>query len=500
MTNPVRYFARKPIKPTADQSLNRVMGPVHLVLIGIGCIVGAGVYVITGPAAAEYAGPAIMLSFVMAAFACGFTALCYAELASMMPVSGASYSYAYSALGEIFAWALGWMLLLEFWLAGSALAAGASGYLVSLLGDFGLQLPVWLTTATINAVRDGVHTSFSLTANFNLLAVIIVGAVCSVLVRGVSQSVVVNTIMVLIKVGVLILFVGVGFQHVDPTLWQPLVPANEGGFRFGIEGVFRAASILFFSYLGFEAVATAALEARNPKRDVPIGIIGALIISCLLYMGVALVLTGLVPFRELGVPDPIALAVGVIEQPVLNLVVKIGALTGLLSVLMVNTYGHSRICFAMAQDGLIPPVFKAVEPRFKTPLKGTVIVASLAAIAAALLPISILADLVSIGTTFVFATVAISVMALRSRQPELPRLFKVPLGGVKIGKLWLGTTPVCALLCCAVMVTPVFIDIFQRASRGDVIPLCILVVYLLIGFMIYFGYGVRRSVVQLSQT
>jgi len=396
----------------------------------------------------------------------------------------------------VFAWALGWMLMLEFWLAGSALAVGASGYLVSLLQDFGLYLPAWSTTATVDAVKTGSDTAFSVTGNINLLAVLIVAAVCSVLVRGVHQSVVVNTIMVIIKVGVLLLFVAFGFKYVDTSLWQPLIPENEGGFRYGIEGVFRAASILFFSYLGFEAVSTAALEAKNPRRDVPIGILGALVISCLLYMAVAMVLTGLVPFRELGVADPIARAISVIDEPVLNLVIKIGALTGLLSVLMVNTYGHSRICFAMSRDGLIPPVFREVSALFKTPLKGTVIVAGLAAVAAALLPISILADLVSIGTTFVFATVAICVIALRSRRPDIPRLFKVPLGGVRVGKVWLGTTPVCALICCAVMVAPVFMDIFQRASNGDIIPLIILLAYLAVGIAIYVNYGMKKSRLQ----
>ncbi len=497
-----RICARKPLAEVAAsasmQPLKKVMGPIQLLLMGIGCIVGAGVYVITGPAAAEYAGPGILLSFILSAVACGFTALCYAELASMMPVSGASYSYAYSALGEVFAWALGWMLMLEFWLAGSALAVGASGYLVNLLDDFGVHFPTWLTTATLGTVTQGSGTLFRMTANINLLAVMIVVAVSSVLVRGVTHSVVANTIMVLIKVGVLLLFVAIGFHYVNPELWQPFIPANEGGFKYGVAGVFRAASILFFSYLGFEAVATGALEARNPKRDVPFAILGALAVSCVLYMGVAMVLTGLVPFRQLGVADPIARAVSVIDQPIFNVIIKIGALTGLLSVLMINTYGHSRICLAMAQDGLIPAVFKQVHQHYQTPVKGTLIIACCSAVAAALLPINMLADLVSVGTTFVFATVAISVMALRSRSPEVPRLFKVPFGGIRVGKLWLGVTPVLALLCCLVMVLPVFVDMTQRALHGDTIPLVILLGYIAIGAAWYWGYGMNRSVLQLA--
>ncbi len=477
----------------ASAGLVRALGPVQLVLIGVGCIVGAGVYVMTGTAAANYAGPAVVLSFVLAAFACGLTAMCYAELSSVLPVSGASYTYAYASLGEVWAWALAWMLMLEFGLAGAALAVGFSGYLASLLGDFGLHIPDALARSTLVATVAGPDTRFALNASVNLPALLALVAVALVLVRGVRHSAAINTMLVLCKIGILILFVAFGAPHVEPSHWTPFVPPSEGGFRYGPAGVLRGASVVFFAYLGFEAVATAASEARKPQRDVPVGILGALVISTLIYAAVAAVLTGLVPFRQLGVPDPIALAVGAIRRPVLAIFVKAGALTGLGSVLLVNTYGQSRICFAMSRDGLLPPVFSRLHPRFATPAAGTAILAAISATAAAILPIALLADLVSIGTAFVFCVVAVSVMWLRNARPDLHRPFRVPLGGVRIGGTWIGTVPVLAIVFCLAMMAPVLLDIGGRAIAGDRIPATILALYLAAGAIIYAGYGRRYS-------
>ena len=490
---------RKPLEAVrsdaASSGMNRALGPVQLVLIGIGCIIGAGVYVMTGTAAAQYAGPAVVLSFGIAGLACAFTGLCYAELASVLPVSGASYTYAYAALGEVFAWALAWMSMLEFGLAGSALAVGFSGYLNSLLTDFGLPIPAVMLHSTIMATPTpgGVGVHFGLSPSLNLVALASLLVVAAILVRGVRQSAAVNTFLVLVKVCVLIGFVAVGIGHVDTHNWTPFIPPSEGGFRYGIPGIFRAASTLFFAYLGFEVVATAASEARSPQRDVPIGILGALAVSTILYASVALVMTGLVPFRTLSVPDPIAVAVGAVGVPVLAVIIKAGALTGLASVLLVNTYGHSRICFAMATDGMLPPRFSAIHPRFATPASGTLIVAGIAGVAAALLPITLLADLVSIGTAFVFAVVAISTIWLRNVHPDLPRPFRVPLGGVTIGGVWYGTVPVLALLLCALMMGPVLLDIAGKAIAGEWIPAAILGGYVLIGIVLYAGYGYRHS-------
>ena len=488
---------RKPLdavhRDAASSGMQRALGPIQLVLIGVGCIVGAGVYVLTGAAAAHYAGPAVLLSFLVAALACGLICLCYAELASVVPASGASYAYAYSVLGEIFAWGLGWMLMLEFGLAGAALAVGFSGYLTSLLADFGILVPEGVSTSWLRA--DVGETGVSLVAgnSINLVAVAALAIVVLVLIRGTKHSAVVNTLLVAIKVGVLIGFVLVGVGHVDSANWVPFIPENEGGFRYGVEGIFRAASILFFAYLGFEAVATAAAEARNPQRDVPIGILGALVMASLLYAAVALVMTGLVPYPALDVPDPIAVAVSAVGMPVLAVIIKAGALTGLASVLLVNTFAHSRVCHAMAGDGLLPKRFGQLHSRFRTPVFATVVVAAISGSAAALLPITLLADLVSLGTICVFSVVAIAVIKLRNSHPELERPFKVPFGGMRIGGYWIGYVPVLALAACVMMAAPVLIDIVSRAVNGEWTPAFILIVYVAIGIAIYAGYGHRNA-------
>ncbi|GAA4773009.1 amino acid permease [Stakelama sediminis] len=488
---------RKPLEAVRldaeTAGMHRTLGPVQLMLIGIGCIVGAGVYVMTGTAAAEYAGPAVILSFVIAGLACGFTALCYAELSSVLPVSGASYTYAYAALGEVTAWALAWMLMLEFGLASAALAVGFSGYLNSLLGDFAVHIPPAILQSTLVAQTGPQGTRFVFSPSLNLIALASLAVVALILIRGIRHSAAVNTLLVIVKVGVLLGFVVVGFGHVDTHNWTPFIPQSEGRFRYGVAGIFRAASILFFAYLGFEAVATAAAEARHPQRDIPIGILGALAASTLLYVAVGLTMTGLVPFRALGVPDPIAVAVEAVGAPVLSIIIKGGALTGLASVLLVNTYGHSRICFAMATDGMLPDAFRTLHPRFATPATGTIIIAAIAGIAAALLPITLLADLVSIGTAFVFSVVAISTMWLRTAHPDLTRPFRVPLGGIWVRGVWIGTVPVLALLFCLTMMGPVLIDIAGKAIGGDWIPAAILGGYILCGALLYAGYGYRHS-------
>ena len=492
-----RLFIRKPladVRADAERhGLVRALGPIQLVMVGIGCIIGAGVYVMTGTAASNYAGPAVVISFALAGIACAFTALCYAELSSTLPVAGASYSYAYAALGEVFAWILAWMLSLEFGLAGSALAVGVSGYLLSLLQDFGITVPAILSTPLVQAVPTAHGASFMVGASFNLVAVAAVAFFAAVLVRGVTHSVRLNAFMVFVKIGVLVAFVIVGAPHVHTANWHPFLPPSQGGFAFGWLGVFRAASILFFAYLGFEAVATAALEARQPQRDIPIGILGSLVIATLVYIAVALVLTGLVPYSKLNVPDPVAVAVDVVGWPALTIIIKLGALAGLSSVLMINTFAHSRVWFAMSDDGLLPSFICSVHPRFKTPYLGTITVAGIAAVGAAFLPIAILGDLVSLGTGVVFMTVAVSTMWLRSTQPELHRPFKVPFGGVKIGDAWIGVVPVLSIALTLMMIAPVLGDIIYKAVKGDWIPAVILVCYIIAGAVLYASYGLRKS-------
>lgn len=492
-----RLFIRKPLSDvradTEKHGLVRALGPFQLVMVGIGCIIGAGVYVMTGAAASNYAGPAVVISFVLAAVAVGFTALCYAELSSTLPVAGASYSYAYAALGEVFAWILAWMLSLEFGLAGSALAVGVSGYLLSLLGDFGITVPAAFSNPLVQAVPTPRGVGFVIGASLNLVAVAAVAVFAAVLIRGVTHSARLNAVMVFVKIGVLIAFVVIGAPHVQKANWHPFVPPSQGGFAFGSLGVLRAASILFFAYLGFEAVATAALEARKPQRDIPIGILGSLIIATVIYVAVALVLTGLVPYSKLNVPDPVAVAVDAVGWPALTLIIKLGALAGLSSVLMINTFAHSRVWFAMSDDGLLPSFICAVHPRFRTPYLGTIAVGAIAAIGAALLPIAILGDLVSLGTGVVFLTVAVSTMWLRSTHPELPRPFRVPFGGIRLGGFWLGVVPVLSILLTLLMMAPVVGDIGYKASKGDWIPAVILVCYIIAGGLLYATYGIHKS-------
>ena len=338
--NAASPFARKGVEElqadAASHGLRRALGPWHLLLFGIGCILGAGIYVLPGTAAASFAGPAVMVSFVLAGTACALTALCYAELASTMPVSGSSYSYCYASLGEVFAWGLGWILMLEYTLASSTLAVGFSSYLTSLLRSFDIAMPATLATPLVGSTG-----SFSL----NVIAVLAIAAVTAVLCAGVRQSAGVNAFLVVVKVTVIALVIAVGAGAVDPGNWTPFIPPHEGEFAFGWPGILRAASILFFAYLGFETVSTAASEARNPQRDLPIGILGALVVCTVLYLVVAAVLTGVVPYRELGVADPVALAVDRMGRPGIAVFVKVGALMGLASVLLINAYGQSRITF-----------------------------------------------------------------------------------------------------------------------------------------------------------
>lgn len=492
-----RMFTRKSVETVqaeaASQGLRRSLSATNLVFLGVGCILGAGIFVMTGTAAANFAGPAVVLSFILAGLACALTGLCYAELASTMPVAGSSYTYCYATIGEIAAWALGWLLLLEYGLAAAALSVGFSGYLTSLLGDFGIVIPTFLATPTVQSVIVPGGTDFIYGGGFNLVAVATITIVTVILVLGIRESAHANNVMVVIKILVLLAFIAVGVSAVEPENWQPFIPENEGEFTYGWAGIFRAASVLFFAYIGFETVSTAAAEARQPKRDVPIGILGALIVCTTVYILVALILTGIVPFRELNVPDPIALAVDRMAMPEFAKFVKFGALMGLGSVLLVNAYGQSRISFAMSRDGLLPPLFSRLHPKFVTPWLGTITFGAISAAGAALLPITLLADLISLGIAAAFSIVCFSLMWLRSTRPDLKRPFKVPFGGIWIGKLWLGFVPVTAILLCWLMIVPVLMDIVGQALRGHVIPAVILGGYALAGLIIYFTYGVRHA-------
>jgi APA family basic amino acid/polyamine antiporter len=336
--------------------------------------------------------------------------------------------------------------------------------------------------------------SFVTTGSFNLIGAVGILVVAGLLILGVSESANVNNVIVLVKVGILLLFIGFGVFYINTDNWHPFIPPNNGHlFGYGVSGVFRAASVIFFAYVGFEAVSTAAAEAKNPQKDIPVGILGSLVICTIIYMAVAAVLTGVVPYTKLGVPEPIAVAVDAMNLPWFAKLIKIGAIAGLSSVMLILTYGQTRVFFAMARDGLLPKVFATLHPKYRTPWIGTLLLGAAIAIAAGLLPISILGDLVSLGTAAAFAIVCLSVIYLRNTRPDLERPFAVPLGGIRIGGIWLGTVPVLGIFMCLVMAAPLVADIIVKSMSGDPIPAIILVSYAAIGALIYIFYGYKNS-------
>lgn len=456
--------------------LKRSLSAANLVSLGIGCIIGAGIFVMTGQAAAEYAGPAIIISFILAGLCCAFAGLCYAELASMLPVSGSAYSYAYASVGEILAWCMGLLLLLEYGVAASTVAVGWSGYVVSFLGNFGITIPTELTTPTLEFNKETHELMF--TGGFNLPALLGVGAMAALLVTGVKESANINNIIVFIKLAVVILFIAIGAFYINVENWHPFIPAETPSGNYGWNGILRGAGIVFFAYVGFEAVSTAAQEAKNPQRDVPIGILGSLAVCTVLYMAVAAVLTGIVNYSTLNVADPIAKAVDAIGLPWFSFIVKIGAIAGLTSVMMVLMYGQTRIFYTMSKDGLMPSIFSKVHSKFQTPWINTIIVGTVIGIIAATTPINILGDLVSLGTLTAFAIICFTVLYLRKAEPDLPRPFKVPFSPF---------FPVLGILFCGYL---------MYGLLSNPITVKFYIVYLLVGVVIYFTYSQRHSKLQ----
>jgi APA family basic amino acid/polyamine antiporter len=487
----MNLFRTKPVAPSphvdagepvegsleGEATLHRVLTARQLVMLGIGAVIGAGIFVLTGQAAANHAGPAVTLSFVMAGIACAFAGLCYAEFAAMLPVSGSAYSYSYATLGEFVAWFIGWNLVLEYLFAASTVAVGWSGYMNSFLQSLeaytgtSLALPAQLASAPLNVVDGRLVPTGAL---INLPAVLIVAAITALCYRGISQSATANAIIVAVKITVILLFLGFSLQYVDTANWHPFIPPSEGPGHFGWDGVVRGASIVFFAYIGFDAVSTAAQEARNPQRDMPIGILGSLVVCTLLYIAVSAVLTGMLPYTMLGTSKPVATALEAYPDLLwLKTVVEIGAIAGLSSVILVMLMGQPRIFFAMARDGLIPPLFGRIHPRFRTPHVGTVIVGVVACLLAGLLPIGVLGDLVSMGTLLAFATVCIGVLVLRRTRPDLPRAFRVPFA---------------PFVCVAGAVTCFWLFLRAFADNWHWMT-----GWIAIGLAIYFGYGMRHS-------
>src|SRR5713101_159099 len=454
-----------------DHSLKRALGALNLTLLGIGAIIGTGIFVLTGTVAALNSGPAVVLSFTLAGVASIFAALCYSEFASLVPMAGSAYTYGYATLGELIAWIIGWDLVLEYALGAVTVAIGWSGYFVSLLHDFGISFPCGLSAArgTLVACHDGTQV----TAVFNLPAVIIIAIVTTLLVIGIKESANFNNVIVFVKVAVVLLFI-VGAAHaINPANWHPFIPPQEGPGVYGWSGVMTGAASVFFAYIRFDAVSTAAQEARNPQKDMPIGIIGSLLICTVLYILVSGIATGVVPYKELNVPDPIAVAADRAGMGWMSSLIKLGAIAGLSSVILVMLLGQSRVFWTMSRDGLLPQFVNKIHPKFQTPYITSIITGIGVAFVSALLTVREAGSLVSIGTLLAFVIVSVGVLVLRIREPNLPRAFKTPV--------WWLVAPLGALSALALMISLPWLT-WER-----------LIYWFAFGIVIYFGYSLYNS-------
>lgn len=480
---------RAEAEAASDTSLKRALGPLNLVTLGIGAVIGAGIFVLTGQAAALHAGPAVPISMTVVGIACAFAGLCYAEMASAVPVAGSAYTYVYATMGEFVAWIVGWDLVLEYAAGAAGVGVGWSGHFVSLLGLFEVHLPpalaasptLWCTAAQVGtASAPGcAHAGFNLTgAIVNLPAVVIVALMSTVLVIGIRESARVNNVIVILKVAIILLVVLVGVSHITPSNWKPFIPPNTGEWgTFGWSGVLRGAGLVFFAYIGFDAVSTTAQEAKNPQKDMPIGILGSLAICTVLYMIVSAVLTGMVPYTALNLPAPMAYAMERVGAPWgVRVAIDVGAVLGLGSVILVMLLGQSRVFFSMSRDGLLGRWAGKVHPARRTPYLSTIYTGIAVGLATGLLPLQLLGQLVNIGTLLAFVLVCGGVWILRSRRPELERPFRTP---------WVPFVPIMGILTCFGLMLTLPADTWIR-----------LAVWLIIGFTIYFGYGRKHSVLR----
>jgi len=455
-----------------DHSLKRALGAVNLLMLGIGAIIGTGIFVLTGTVAAENSGPAVVLSFVFAGVASVFAALCYAEFAALVPIAGSAYTYGYATLGELFAWIIGWDLILEYALGATTVAIGWSGYVVSFLDGIGIHIPAAFQAApgTVVHLADG----STVTAVFNFPAVFIIALITTLLVIGIKESASVNDFIVFVKVGVVLLFIALVVWHINPHNWTPFIPPNTGTREhFGFSGVMTGAGIVFFAYIGFDAVSTAAQETKNPQRDMPIGIIGSLIVCTLLYILVSAIATGAMSYKLLDVPDPIAVVADYVGLGWMSQLIKLGAIAGLSSVILVMLLGQSRVFYSMARDGLLPQFVNKVHPRFRTPYVTSIITGIAVAIASGFLNIREAASLVSIGTLLAFVIVSLGIIVLRRREPDLHRPFKTPV-------YWL-TAPLGALSALYLMIS-LPLRTWMR-----------LIIWFVIGMILYFTYARTHS-------
>jgi APA family basic amino acid/polyamine antiporter len=481
-----------------EHTLKRSLGPLNLITLGIGAIIGAGIFVLTGQAAANHAGPAIALSFVFAGIVCGFAGLCYAEFASLIPIAGSAYTYGYATLGELTAWIIGWDLVLEYAFGAATVASGWSGYFVSLLQQLHIKIPMqfattygnvlveyngkWMSKASLLATGVSDAGLPHVTGIFNLVAFLSILIVTTVLVVGIKESANLNSAIVIVKLAIvgIFLFLGIGFLIHHPSFtqmnWHPFIPPRDANGNFGLLGITGGAASVFFAYIGFDAVSTAAQEAKNPQRDMPIGILGSLVVCTILYIMVSLTLTGLVNYKALNVSDPVAMGIDVTGVSWGSLLVKIGAVFGLGTVMLVMLLGQSRVFFSMSKDGLLWPWASAIHPRFRTPWISTIVVGIIVAFLPALLPIDKLSQLVNMGTLLAFAIVCTGVWILRVRQPELARPFKTPL---------VPLVPILGILGALYLMFSL-----------PLLTWIVLFIWLAVGLGIYFGYSVKHSKVQ----
>lgn len=483
-----------------DTGLKRALGPLNLITLGIGAIIGAGIFVLTGQAAAKHAGPAVMLSFIVAGITCAFAGLCYAEFASLIPIAGSAYTYGYATLGEFVAWIIGWDLVLEYAFGAATVASGWSGYFVGLLQDFGIHLPPqltatpgtvlyqfherWMQAAAVPAGVD-IASLPHITGVFNLVAFVAIAIVTAVLVRGIQESANLNTVIVIVKLGIVGVFLvlGIGFLIHHPEVgkanWHPFIPPSQGPGAFGIGGITAGAASIFFAYIGFDAVSTAAQEAKNPQRDMPIGILGSLVICTVLYILVSGVLTGLVNYKALNVADPVAVGIDVTGVRWGSILVKIGAVFGLGTVMLVMLLGQSRVFFSMSRDGLLWKWAGTIHPKFRTPWISNIVVGAIVAFMPALLPIDKLSELVNMGTLLAFAIVCAGVWILRRRNPDLHRPFKTPL---------VPLVPILGIVSALYL-------IYTLPTLTKVV----VAGWLALGLIIYFTYSVKHSKVQIDE-
>ena len=471
-------FARKSIEGIIAESesgphkLRRTLGPTSLIALGIGAIIGAGLFSLTGLAAAEKAGPAVVLSMLVAGIGCAFAGLCYSEFSSMIPVAGSAYTYAYTTLGEWLAWIIGWDLVLEYAVGAATVSISWSAYVVSLLGDFGIHLPAQLVSGPFEPLKlpDGrvIH------GIINLPAVIIVLAVSLLLMLGIKESARTNGVIVVVKLAVVVVFIGLGWLYIDRANYTPFIPDNQGVFgKYGLSGIMAGAGTIFFAYIGFDAVSTAAQEARNPQKDMPVGIIGSLAVCTVLYVLFALVLTGIVHYTELGVAAPVAVAIDRTPYLWLNKLVKFGIIAGFTSVILVMLLGQSRVFFSMSRDGLVPKVFSDIHPTWRTPWRSNLLFCLFVAPFSALLPISVVGEMTSIGTLFAFVIVCAAVWTLRRTDPGRPRPFRTP---------WVPLIPILGIVWNFAMMYSLGPSNWLR-----------LIVWLALGQVIYFAYSRHHS-------